>query len=195
MYDIAPHGLHHVTATAGDPQRNVDFYRWACGWSSEPSTSTPRTPTTSTTGTVQVVRPPWCGRRRSVRPRGDEVLPLRDPDGLVLELIATDGDARSGWDGEAWVPAEHAVRGLRSLTMSERSPDDTAALLTGRDLLMSAGVQFTEVIDRQYFTSVYFHEPGGVLLEIATDSPGFLVDGTLLELGVPEAPALARAQS
>jgi glyoxalase family protein len=32
-------------------------------------------------------------------------------------------------------------------------------------------VQVTEVIDRQYFTSIYFREPGGVLFEIATDQP------------------------
>ncbi len=46
-----------------------------------------------------------------------------------------------------------------------------------------AGVQVTEVIDRQYFTSIYFHEPGGVLFEIATDQPGFTVDEPLLTLG------------
>ena len=44
-------------------------------------------------------------------------------------------------------------------------------------------MQVTEIIDRQYFTSIYFREPGGVLLEIATDQPGFTVDEPLLELG------------
>jgi glyoxalase family protein len=39
------------------------------------------------------------------------------------------------------------------------------------------------VIDRQYFRSVYFREPGGVLFEIATDGPGFLVDEDRTELG------------
>ena len=34
----------------------------------------------------------------------------------------------------------------------------------------------TPVIDRQYFHSIYFREPGGVLFEIATDPPGFLTD-------------------
>jgi glyoxalase family protein len=41
----------------------------------------------------------------------------------------------------------------------------------------------TQIIDRQYFTSIYFREPGGVLFEIATDAPGFAVDEPLLELG------------
>ena len=37
--------------------------------------------------------------------------------------------------------------------------------------------------DRTYFTSIYFREPGGVLLEIATDGPGFDYDEPLLKLG------------
>jgi glyoxalase family protein len=44
-------------------------------------------------------------------------------------------------------------------------------------------VQVTQIMDRQYFTSIYFREPGGVLFEIATDVPGFAVDEPLLELG------------
>lgn len=45
------------------------------------------------------------------------------------------------------------------------------------------GLNPTEVIDRQYFESVYFREPGGVLFEIATDEPGFTVDEDAAELG------------
>ena len=41
----------------------------------------------------------------------------------------------------------------------------------------------TQILDRQYFKSIYFREPGGVLFEIATDAPGFAVDEPLLELG------------
>jgi len=41
----------------------------------------------------------------------------------------------------------------------------------------------THIRDRRYFTSIYFREPGGVLLEIATDQPGFAIDEPLLELG------------
>jgi glyoxalase family protein len=174
---------------------------------------------------------------------GEDVLTVRDPDGLVLELVASPGDARSAWDGVADIPAEHAVRGLYAVTMSERLIDATAEMLAGllsmeptsegtdrarfampgggpgavvdvaadtagrglqaggtvhhvafrapdgetqrrwREELVAAGVNVTEVIDRQYFTSIYFREPGGVLLEIATDQPGFTVDEPLLELG------------
>jgi glyoxalase family protein len=41
----------------------------------------------------------------------------------------------------------------------------------------------TPQIDRQYFRSVYFREPGGILFEIATDQPGFAVDEPLAALG------------
>jgi glyoxalase family protein len=44
-------------------------------------------------------------------------------------------------------------------------------------------LQTTEQKDRQYFRSVYFREPGGVLFEIATDIPGFAVDEPLASLG------------
>ncbi len=41
----------------------------------------------------------------------------------------------------------------------------------------------TPVIDRFYFKSIYFHEPGGALFEIATDEPGFTADEPLEHLG------------
>lgn len=52
-----------------------------------------------------------------------------------------------------------------------------------REKLLSKGYYLTEVKDRQYFKSVYFHEPGGILFEIATDPPGFTDDEALEELG------------
>ncbi len=52
-----------------------------------------------------------------------------------------------------------------------------------RDALRDAGSDVTPVIDRQYFHSIYFREPGGVLFEIATDPPGFQTDETTPELG------------
>ena len=44
------------------------------------------------------------------------------------------------------------------------------------ELLLGRGFSVTPIIDRKYFKSIYFHEPGGVLFEIATDPPGFTVD-------------------
>lgn len=52
-----------------------------------------------------------------------------------------------------------------------------------REKLRSAGVGVTPVIDRFYFRSIYFREPGGVLFEIATDGPGFATDEDVEHLG------------
>lgn len=60
---------------------------------------------------------------------------------------------------------------------------DDAAQLQVRDAVVAAGLQATPVIDRNYFHSVYFREPGDVLFELATDAPGFAVDEPVNELG------------
>ncbi|GAB3279381.1 ring-cleaving dioxygenase [Parasphingorhabdus pacifica] len=174
----------------------------------------------------------------------EEALSVRDPDGLVLELIAHAGsDPRPPWE-DGPIPPEHAIRGLHSVSLTEVSHEHTAALLTDtlgfrlveestarfrfatgdggvgalvdvlcspeapqgmvaagtvhhiawrtpddseqvawRDSLIDRGLNVTPVLDRQYFQSIYFREPGGVLLEIATDPPGFTADEPLMELG------------
>ena len=52
-----------------------------------------------------------------------------------------------------------------------------------RDSIIKGGAQPTRVIDRFWFKSVYFNEPGGVLFELATDGPGFAVDEDPAKLG------------
>ena len=52
-----------------------------------------------------------------------------------------------------------------------------------REKIAAQGFQITEQIDRNYFHSLYFREPGGVLFEIATDNPGFTADEPLDGLG------------
>jgi glyoxalase family protein len=52
-----------------------------------------------------------------------------------------------------------------------------------RHALVAGGVQVSPVRDRSYFRSIYFREPGGILCEIATDTPGFAVDEPLEDLG------------
>lgn len=63
-----------------------------------------------------------------------------------------------------------------------RVPDDPTQA-QWQELLHNAGLGVTEVKNRQYFHSIYFREPGGVLFEIATDNPGFTLDEALDELG------------
>jgi glyoxalase family protein len=60
---------------------------------------------------------------------------------------------------------------------------DEDAQLALRDELIRLNRQVTPVMDRQYFRSIYFREPGGVLFEAATLQPGFCVDEPLEELG------------
>lgn len=60
---------------------------------------------------------------------------------------------------------------------------DEATLMEYHEKIAALGLHITEKIDRNYFYSLYFREPGGVLFEIATDNPGFAVDETVEQLG------------
>lgn len=64
-----------------------------------------------------------------------------------------------------------------------RAEDDAAQAEMVRKLAEHHGIQTTEQRDRNYFRSVYFREPGGILFEIATDSPGFTADEPQDRLG------------
>jgi glyoxalase family protein len=90
--------------------------------------------------------------------------------GSVVDL-RVDPDAPRGSMG---VGAVHHV--------AFRTPDDDAQAELQRRL-RKAGHRVTEVKDRQYFRSIYFREPGGVLFEIATDPPGFTRDEDRESLG------------
>lgn len=60
---------------------------------------------------------------------------------------------------------------------------DEASQLEIRQKLWGYGQQVTEVKDRNYFKSIYFREPGGILFEVATDEPGFAIDEEVSRLG------------
>jgi glyoxalase family protein len=63
-----------------------------------------------------------------------------------------------------------------------RAPSDNAQL-EWREVLSKVPLSVTPVLDRTYFHSIYFREPGGVLFEIATDPPGFAFDEPVEHLG------------
>jgi catechol 2,3-dioxygenase-like lactoylglutathione lyase family enzyme len=75
--------------------------------------------------------------------------------------------ARGFWGGAEGVGTVHHVA-FRAATEQ--------AQLDKRSEIEAKGIEITPVIDRKYFRSVYFREPGGVLFEIATDAPGFTID-------------------
>ena len=60
---------------------------------------------------------------------------------------------------------------------------DDSSQVAAREKLVAAGFNPTPVLDREYFHSIYFREPGGVLFEIATIPPGFAVDEEPNHLG------------
>lgn len=280
-------GLHHVTAIAGNPQRNVDFYLRVLGlrlvkttvnfdvpstyhlyygdeygkpgtlltffpWPDAPSGRRGTGQATTTAFSVPENSIGWWRQHleqagvaagQITNRDGEDVLTFHDPDGLQLALVAhPQGDPRDPWDN-GHVPAEHAIRGLHSVTLSVDQEDATAEMFTELGLsllsqeanrlrftagdggpgalvdilitpeaprglvargtvhhvawrapdeptqaewraeLIDRGHSVTSILDRQYFRSIYFREPGGTLLEVATDQPGFSVDEPLLELG------------
>jgi glyoxalase family protein len=76
-----------------------------------------------------------------------------------------------------------AVMGTGSVHhVAFRTPTDEQQKILRRNIV-KAGLDATPVIDRFYFHSVYFREPGGVLLEIATNPPGFTIDESEQDLG------------
>jgi catechol 2,3-dioxygenase-like lactoylglutathione lyase family enzyme len=281
-------GIHHITAIAGDPQRNLDFYAGTLGLRLVKLTVNFDDPGSyhlyygdeigrpgslltffawpggqrgrQGTGQASVVGfaiPPaslgfWIERllAQGVKyegptPRFDEqVLALTDPDGLLLELVATPRVLGTPPWADGPLPREHTIRGLHGATLWEDGDTGSADFLV-RTLGFESGTEeagllrlqsgdsgvgtvvnlrrasgfwqgaigvgtvhhvafraasdegqlekraeieaqgrgITPVIDRQYFHSVYFREPGGILFEIATDSPGFLIDEPRAELG------------
>jgi glyoxalase family protein len=64
-----------------------------------------------------------------------------------------------------------------------RAADDASQAMMVRKLAEHHGIRTTEQKDRNYFRSVYFREPGGILFEIATDDPGFAADEPVGALG------------
>lgn len=93
-----------------------------------------------------------------------------DAPGAVVDVLAQPNEPR----GVVAVGTVHHV--------AWRTPDD-ASQLDWRETLSGLRLEVTPVMDRIYFHSIYFREPGGVLFEIATDAPGFGVDETSDALG------------
>lgn len=90
--------------------------------------------------------------------------------GQILEIAA----------GADAPPAINGLGTVHHVAFAVATGEDQLAI---RGELVRRGVPVTEVLDRQYFRSIYFREPNGVLFEIATVPPGFTTDEPLPELG------------
>src|SRR5262245_819118 len=79
--------------------------------------------------------------------------------------------------------AQYGIMGVGTIHhVAWRTPSDKQQKVL-RARIVKAGLNATPIIDRTYFHSVYFREPGGVLFEIATNPPGFAIDEKVEELG------------
>ena len=167
-------GVHHVTAIASDPQRNIDFYVGLLGLRlvkltvnfDEPTTyhlyygdelghpgtiltffAWPGGPngrigtgqlTTTSFSIPETAISFWMERLRShnVPFQGptarfnEQALSFSDPDGLQLELAATDNTHQDRVWKEGPVPPEYGLRGFHGVALSEASPERTSSLLT-----------------------------------------------------------------
>lgn len=229
-------GLHHVTALAGAPRRNLDFYTHVVGLRLVKRTVNFDDPASyhfyfsagaGTPGTLLTFFP-WATERNGVRGSGQiagvglrlpksPLSPAVEPDGIAIELIQSarspglqsvtlrEADAgptvaflrdvlglktireepacvRLEMADGAWIDVLHSPgtpRGRMAPGMVHHVAlrvADEDAQLEWRERLIRAGLRVSPVKDRLYFHSIYFREPGGALLEIATDGPGFSID-------------------
>lgn len=88
----------------------------------------------------------------------------------IVDLIEAPNEMRSGSAGGTIHHVAFRVK-------------DEDALMIFREKVVAKGLNITQKIDRNYFFSLYFREPGGVLFELATDNPGFSIDESVSELG------------
>ena len=99
------------------------------------------------------------------------------------QRYAADGDALGNHIDMVIDPkASYGRSGAGSVHhIAFRAPDDAAQLAWREEI--GKHVDVTPVMDRTYFHSIYFREPGGVLFELATDPPGFAFDESIETLG------------
>ena len=92
------------------------------------------------------------------------------------------GAKRGGWVAIDEAPEEHGRQSAGSIHHVAVGTTE-AEYQAWLDRLNEVGMPNSGPVDRHYFRSIYFREPGGLLFEIATEEPGFTVDGPVEELG------------
>ena len=137
---------------------------------------------------------------RAIRGFAAPTLEVRNPEKtekllteiLEFEFVAEENNRRhfrgSGSNASAEIDLVSSEAGFGQIAagtvhhIAFRAADDDEQLKV-REQLVARGLNVTPVIDRQYFHSIYFREPNGILFEIATDGPGFLIDEPADALG------------
>jgi len=103
-----------------------------------------------------------------------------EEDGRRRYVTGPGGSFADVLDGSGWPPGDTAVGTVHHVAW--RAPDEETQK-DWRGELEGLGLNVTPVLDRNYFRSIYFREPGHVLYEIATDPPGFAADEAPEHLG------------
>jgi len=137
---------------------------------------------------------------RAIRGFAAPTLEIRNPEktekllteNLGFEFVAAENNRRrfrgSGSNASAEIDLVSSEAGFGQIAagtvhhIAFRAANDDEQLKV-REQLVARGLNVTPVIDRQYFHSIYFREPNGILFEIATDGPGFLIDEPADALG------------
>jgi len=108
----------------------------------------------------------------------------RGPSGTAQQVFGLEGGRPGSMISFVESPvAPHGAVGIGTVHHIAFAVEDEEAQLMWRERLLARGVRVTLVMDRKYFKSIYFREPNGILLELATIPPGFGVDEPMESLG------------
>ncbi len=203
-------GIHHVTAIAGDARSNVEFYVGLLGLRLVKRTVNFDDPGTyhlyygdevGNPGSILTFFP-WAHAVRGGRGVGETIATAFSvPEGALgfwRDRLAGRGVASGGGRSRFAVgpggagaeidliedPAGDRGRSGRGTVHHVAfRVEDAAAQEAWLADLAAHGLHVTPIQDRQYFHSIYYREPGGVLFELATDPPGFTFDEPVATLG------------
>jgi glyoxalase family protein len=167
--DMAIHGLHHISSISSDLGRTGAFY--------EEILDIPRLHQTVDPDDPDIDRWYWsAGAGGAAVPAGGGSGQARDAGGRPGTVITYTSVGNQ-------VPVIHGRVGHGLTHHFALEVEDDEALEYWRQLLEQRQVQVTPVRDREYHRSIYFEDPDGQVLEIATAGPGFMVDEPMEGLG------------
>jgi glyoxalase family protein len=110
-------------------------------------------------------------------------LSFKDEAHSVKRYVAGVGDHFAFLDISVSADRQNAIQSAGSVHHIAWRTESNDAQREWINRIQLKGYSTTDIVDRNYFKSIYFREPGGVLFEIATDAPGFLIDESKESLG------------
>ncbi len=108
---------------------------------------------------------------------------LAGNEGHIARFTMLDGNGANSVDINVEPDLAKAVQSAGSVHHVAFAVENQSAQLKIQTFLVEAGYQVTPVIDRDYFSAIYFRTPEGILFEVATNEPGFTIDEDAAHLG------------